>query len=161
MDTGEQEAIIGRTKLDDVELDDAVSGQRSHKTLTTITDENGVEHDILRDDMPFGPPRSGEFGTYFIGYARNLSVIERMLERMFIGDPPGDHDRLLDFSTPLTGTTFLRAPIQHSLRVSTRSSPMSHRVGAEHHRVAGDSVRQTRDTSLGIGSLNLPSRERQ
>ena len=102
----QQEAIIDRTKLDNVELDDAVSGQRSHKTLATIEDENGDEHDILRDNMPFGSPSSGEFGTYFIGYSRRLWVIERMLQRMFIGDPPGLHDRLLDFSKPLTGTTF-------------------------------------------------------
>jgi putative iron-dependent peroxidase len=102
----QQEAIIGRTKLDNVELDDAASGQRSHKTLATIEDENGDEHDILRDNMPFGSPGSGEFGTYFIGYSRRLWVIERMLQRMFIGDPPGLHDRLLDFSKPLTGTTF-------------------------------------------------------
>lgn len=102
----QQEAIIGRTKLDNVELDDAESGQRSHKTLATIEDENGDEHDILRDNMPFGSPGSGEFGTYFIGYSRRLWVIERMLQRMFVGEPPGLHDRLLDFSTPLTGTTF-------------------------------------------------------
>jgi len=103
----QQEAIIGRTKLDNIELDDADSDkQKAHKTLATIEDENGNEHDILRDNMPFGSPGSGEFGTYFIGYSRRLWVIERMLERMFIGDPPGLHDRLLDFSTPLTGTTF-------------------------------------------------------
>ncbi|KAJ5735964.1 uncharacterized protein N7483_001089 [Penicillium malachiteum] len=102
----QQEKIIGRTKFDNVELDDAVSGQRSHKTLNTIEDEQGDEHDILRDNMPFGSPGSGEFGTYFIGYTRRLWVIEKMLERMFLGDPPGLHDRLLDFSTPLTGTTF-------------------------------------------------------
>lgn len=102
----QQEAIIGRTKLDNIELDDAESGQQSHKTLATIEDENGDEHDILRDNMPFGSPASGEFGTYFIGYSRRLWVIERMLQRMFIGDPPGLHDRLLNFSKPLTGTTF-------------------------------------------------------
>ena len=102
----QQEAIIGRTKLDNIELDDASSGQRSHKTLATIEDENGDEHDILRDNMPFGSPGLGEFGTYFIGYSRRLWVIERMLQRMFVGDPPGLHDRLLDFSKPLTGTTF-------------------------------------------------------
>lgn len=102
----QQEAIIGRTKLDNVELNDAASGQRSHKTLATIEDENGDEHEILRDNMPFGSPGSGEFGTYFIGYSRRLWVIERMLQRMFVGDPPGLHDRLLDFSKPLTGTTF-------------------------------------------------------
>lgn len=102
----QQEAVIGRTKLDNVELDDAESGQRSHKTLTTIEDENGVEHEIVRDNMPFGSPASGDLGTYFIGYTRNLWVIERMLQRMFIGDPPGLHDRILDVSKPVTGTTF-------------------------------------------------------
>ena len=56
--------------------------------------------------MPFASPARGEYGTYFIGYTRRLWVLERMLERMFVGDPPGLHDRLLDFSTPRTGTTF-------------------------------------------------------
>jgi putative iron-dependent peroxidase len=107
--TEQQEQIIGRTKADGVELDDATSGQKSHKTLTTITDEDG-EHDILRDNMPFGRPGAGEFGTYFIGYSRHLWVIERMLERMFVGDPPGLHDRILDFSTPQTGGTFFVPP---------------------------------------------------
>src|SRR5271154_7011591 len=105
--TEAQEAIIGRSKWDNIELDDAAKGtQASHKTLATIEDEHGVEHDILRDNMPFGNPGSGEFGTYFIGYSRNLWVIEKMLQRMFIGNPPGLHDRLLDYSTPLTGCTF-------------------------------------------------------
>ncbi|MDM4763027.1 Dyp-type peroxidase [Galbitalea sp. SE-J8] len=103
--TEQQEAIIGRRKADNTELDDAVSGQKSHKTLSTIEDDEG-EHDILRDNMPFGTPGSGAFGTYFIGYSRHLWVTERMLERMFIGDPPGLHDRLLDFSTPVVGCTF-------------------------------------------------------
>jgi putative iron-dependent peroxidase len=106
MKTEEQEAIIGRTKLNNIELDDAESGQQSHKTLASIEDENGDEYSILRDNMPFGSPGSGEFGTYFIGYSRRLWVIERMLDRMFKGNPPGLHDRLLDFSKPLTGTTF-------------------------------------------------------
>lgn len=104
--TESQEAILGRTKLENIELDDATSGQRSHKTLTTIEDKDGKEHEILRDNMPFGSPGSGQFGTYFIGYSRRLWVIERMMQRMFAGDPPGMHDRLLDFSKPLTGTTF-------------------------------------------------------
>ncbi|MFT4211665.1 MAG: Dyp-type peroxidase [Microbacterium sp.] len=100
-----QEAVIGRTKFDNVELDDATSGQRSHKTLATITDADG-EHDILRDNMPFGAPGAAEFGTYFIGYSRRLWVIERMLQRMFVGEPAGLHDRILDFSRAVTGSTF-------------------------------------------------------
>lgn len=104
--TEEQEAVMGRTKADNVELDDAAAdAQKAHKTLATIEDEAG-EHDIVRDNMPFARPGSGEHGTYFIGYSRRLWVIERMLERMFIGDPPGKHDRLLDFSTPATGSAY-------------------------------------------------------
>lgn len=104
--TEQQEAIIGHRKADNLELDDEpAEAQKAHKTLATISDESG-EHDILRDNMPFGSPAAGEFGTYFIGYSRRLWVVERMLERMFVGDPPGLHDRLLDFSTAKTGTTF-------------------------------------------------------
>ncbi|KAH8699231.1 hypothetical protein BGW36DRAFT_293289 [Talaromyces proteolyticus] len=102
-----QEAIVGRTKIDNIELDDAAADQQqSHKSLATITDEDDNEYSILRDNMPFGSPGSGQFGTYFIGYSRRLWVIEKMLERMFIGSPPGLHDRILDFSTPVTGTVF-------------------------------------------------------
>jgi porphyrinogen peroxidase len=105
LSVAEQEAIIGRTKSDNVELDD-VNGRKSHKSLNTIVDANGVEHDILRDNMPFGRPGQGEFGTYFIGYARDLSVIEQMLRNMFVGDPVGEYDRILDVSAAVTGTTF-------------------------------------------------------
>ncbi|KUJ09555.1 Dyp-type peroxidase [Mollisia scopiformis] len=102
-----QEAIIGRTKWDNIELPDgSASSQKAHKTLATVEDEDGNEHDILRDNMPFGSPGAGEFGTYFIGYSRKLWVIEKMMERMFVGVPEGMHDRLLDYSTAVTGTTF-------------------------------------------------------
>ena len=103
----DQETIIGRTKLDNRELPDLTGpAQKSHKTLSTITDAEGVEHDILRNNMPFGSPAGKEFGTYFIGYAADLSVTEQMLRRMFVGDPVGKHDRILDFSTAHTGCTF-------------------------------------------------------
>jgi porphyrinogen peroxidase len=105
LSVAEQEAIIGRTKVDNVELEDA-NGRRSHKSLNTIVDTNGIEHHILRDNMPFGRPGQAEFGTYFIGYARELSVIEQMIRNMFMGDPVGEYDRLLDFSSVVTGTTF-------------------------------------------------------
>jgi porphyrinogen peroxidase len=100
-----QEEIIGRTKFDNVELPDAQDGQKSHKTLCTIIDADG-EHPILRDNMPFAVPGLGQYGTYFIGYSRHLWVIERMIERMFIGDPPPLHDRILDFSKAVAGVTF-------------------------------------------------------
>ncbi|KAI0432575.1 Dyp-type peroxidase [Xylaria sp. FL1042] len=116
LSTEQQEAIIGRTKSDNVELDDADDGkQQAHKTLATIEDESGEEHAVLRDNMPFGSPSAGQYGTYFIAYSRNLWVVEKMMERMFVGDPPGLHDRILDFSTPVTGSTFF-APSLSSLK---------------------------------------------
>ena len=100
-----QEKIIGRYKLSDIEMDDATKPAYAHSALTSI-EENGKELKILRDNMPFGRAGYGEFGTYFIGYARTPRTTEQMLENMFVGRPPGNYDRLLDFSRPVTGTLF-------------------------------------------------------
>jgi porphyrinogen peroxidase len=100
-----QERIIGRSKLSDIELDDAVKPASAHNALTTIV-EDGREVKILRDNMPFGSAARGEFGTYFIGYARSPRPIEQMLVNMFVGRPPGNYDRLLDFSRAVTGNLF-------------------------------------------------------
>jgi len=105
LSTEAQERIIGRKKLSDIELADSVKPTSAHSALTTIV-ENGEEKKILRDNMPFGRPGQGEFGTYFIGYSRSPHTTEQMLENMFIGRPPGNYDRLLDFSTALTGCLF-------------------------------------------------------
>ncbi|ANN58566.1 peroxidase [Mesorhizobium loti NZP2037] len=113
--TPEQEAIIGRTKIDNIEIDDDDAPRKSHKSLATIEDADGNEYDILRDNMPFGRPGQNEFGTYFIGYSRYLWVTEKMLQRMYVGDPPGAYDRLLDVSTPQTGTIFF-APTRPMLQ---------------------------------------------
>jgi putative iron-dependent peroxidase len=101
----QQEKIIGRTKLSDIELDDDVKPTYAHNALNTIVID-GEEIDIVRDNMPFGSVGSGEFGTYFIGYARSPATTEQMLENMFIGSPPGNYDRILDFSTAVTGSLF-------------------------------------------------------
>ena len=101
----QQEKIIGRKKLSDVELDDADKPSYAHNVLTSI-EENGEALEIMRDNMPFGNAGKGEYGTYFIGYARSPARIERMLDNMFIGNPPGNYDRLLDFSRAVTGSLF-------------------------------------------------------
>jgi putative iron-dependent peroxidase len=105
LSTEAQERIIGRTKLSDIELDDAVKPTSAHNALTTIV-EDGKEIKIIRDNMPFGRAGTAEFGTYFIGYARSPRTIEKMLENMFVGNPPGNYDRLLDFSRAMTGNLF-------------------------------------------------------
>ncbi|HEU0230808.1 MAG TPA: Dyp-type peroxidase [Burkholderiaceae bacterium] len=100
-----QEKIIGRGKQSNIELDDDVKPTWAHNALTVI-EEDGEELDIVRGNMPFGDVGKGEFGTYFIGYARTPRRIEQMLENMFIGRPQGNYDRLLDFSRAVTGSLF-------------------------------------------------------
>lgn len=103
--TEKQEGIVGRKKLNDVELDEKVKPSFAHNALTKIV-HNGKEVKILRDNMPFGNAGQKEFGTYFIGYSRNPKTIEEMLHNMFVGKPPGNYDHLLDYSKPVTGSLF-------------------------------------------------------
>lgn len=106
LSTEEQEKVIGRTKLDDVELDDDVKPSNSHVALNDIADEDGNDLDIYRLNMAFGSVGDNEYGTYFIGYAKDPGITERMLRNMFIGEPEGNYDRILDFSEPKTGALF-------------------------------------------------------
>ena len=106
LSTEEQERAIGRRKYDDRELGDDEKPENAHNAVTNIQDAEGNELKIVRDNMPFANPARGEFGTYFIGYARTFSTTRTMLEHMFIGEPVGNTDRLLDFSTAVTGTLF-------------------------------------------------------
>lgn len=168
----EQEAAFGRTKLSDMEFDDDDKAPNSHLILNTIEDEDGTEHKIVRDNMVFGSVESGEFGTYFIGYAADASVTEQMLENMFIGDPPGTYDRILDFSTAETGNLFF-VPSQDFLDDPDGELPAADGLtgldfGTEDSAADGESTEsatssedntaetaddEDSDGSLGIGSL--------
>lgn len=149
--TETQERIIGRTKLSDIELDDTVKPSFAHNALTTIT-ENGKEVKILRDNMPFGSVAEKEFGTYFIGYSRSPRTIEQMLENMFIGRPPGNYDRLLDFSTATTGILFF-VPSATFLDSIGDDPPPAGQTASDAPVTAAPQPAPKRDGSLGIGSL--------
>jgi porphyrinogen peroxidase len=140
--TEEQERAIGRTKLSDLELPDEVKPANSHVALNTIVDEDGEEQQIMRFNMPFGSVGAGEFGTYFIGYASSPDVIEQMLTNMFIGKPPGTYDRILDFSTAVTGNLFFVPTID-----VLEDPPPAEAAQAPAVEPAQD------DGSLGIGDL--------
>jgi len=148
--TETQEKIIGRAKLSDVELDDSVKPTSAHNALTTIV-ENGVERKIYRANGAFGQPGKGEFGTYFIGYARSPRVIEQMLQNMFIGRPPGNYDRLLDVSCAITGTLFFVPPL--TLLEAVTSQVVTPTVAAETSIESSPPGEAANDGSLGIGSL--------
>jgi putative iron-dependent peroxidase len=102
----DQERAVGRTKLENVELAEGVQPANSHVALNVINDDSGAQQQILRRNLSFGAVGEELFGTYFIGYAADPDVLERMLRNMFVGDPPGNHDRILDFSRAVTGTLF-------------------------------------------------------
>ena len=106
LSTEEQEKVVGRRKYNDLELSDEEKPENAHNVVTNIEGKDGSELKIVRANMPFANPSKGEFGTYFIGYANTFSTTRRMLENMFIGDPVGNSDRLLEFSTAVTGTLF-------------------------------------------------------
>ena len=166
LSTEEQEKIIGRKKLSDIELDDSVKPTSAHNALTTIV-EDGKEIKILRDNMPFGSPASGEFGTYFIGYSRSPRTIETMLDNMFIGRPPGNYDRLLDFSRAVTGSLFF-VPSATFLENVTPGRPTADHAGEGQLALANSagapataepsSTAAVDDGSLGIGSLKGDTR---
>jgi|SRR5580658_473462 putative iron-dependent peroxidase len=145
--TEAQEKIIGRTKVSDIELDDSVKPSSAHNALTVI-EENGREIKILRDNMPFGRPGQGEFGTYFIGYSRSPRTIEQMLENMFVGRPPGNYDRILDFSIAVTGNLFF-IPTATFLDNVSPDQPAMASAPVETSAPRAPS----KDGSLGIGSL--------
>jgi putative iron-dependent peroxidase len=153
----EQERIIGRTKLSDIELADDVKPTYAHNALNTIV-VDGEEIDIVRDNMPFGTIGSGEFGTYFIGYARSPDVTEQMLSNMFIGSPPGNYDRILDFSTAVTGSLFF-VPSQAMLDglADLAPAPAPERPAPDDPAPAGPAPGGSAAGAGASGSLNIGS----
>lgn len=158
LSVGEQERVIGRSKLEDIEMSDAQKPANSHVALNDLDPVDGRKREIVRDNMPFGRVGSAEFGTYFIGYAADPAVTETMLENMVVGDPPGTYDRILDFSTAMTGGLFFAPPRSFLDDPSTVAA----RPSATAETTPNDGtapVAAPADGSLGIGSLkNTESR---
>jgi porphyrinogen peroxidase len=154
LSTEAQERIIGRAKLSDIELDDSIKPTSAHNALTSIT-ENGKDLQILRDNMPFGNTATGEFGTYFIGYCRTPRITEQMIENMFVGRPPGNYDRLLDFSRAATGTLFFVPSL--SFLESVSDEPVTAMPAAAPPAEPAPST-AVASGSLGIGSLKGETR---
>jgi len=153
LSTEAQERIIGRKKLSDIELDESIKPTCSHSSLNTIS-EKGKEIKILRDNMPFGRPTQGEFGTYFIGYSKSASTIELMLQNMFVGRPPGNYDRLLDFSRAVTGNLFF-VPSATFLEDVSDEPPAD--AASANGAQAMDEACQSAPTNGGDGSLGIGS----
>lgn len=138
----QQEKVFGRHKWSDVEMPENIKPSNSHSALANV----GDDLKIIRDNMPFGNMSTNEMGTYFIAYASTFTTVKKMLNNMFIGSPEGNYDRLLDFSTPKTGSLFYVPSVTFLKNVA------SGEPGVEF----GDELRpgsSVADGSLNIGSL--------
>jgi porphyrinogen peroxidase len=153
----DQEKVIGRSKLSDIEMADDVKPANSHVALNTIVGPDGQERSILRANMPFGEVGRGEFGTYYIGYAATPSVTEQMLVNMFIGSPPGNYDRILDFSTAVTGSLYFAPSADFLDDLPDPPGPAgSGSAGGSEPEAASGSAD---NGSLGIGSLKRSNQQ--
>src|ERR1700678_645471 len=101
-----QEHIMGRTKLDSIELENKPLD--SH-VARTDQDEYG---NIFRRNMPYG--KVDDHGTVFVGFSSDQRRLSRMLERM-AGLVTGTRDALTRFTQPLTGSYYF-VPAAESLR---------------------------------------------
>lgn len=108
-----QEHVMGRTKLESIELDDDVKPENAHVARTVVKDDEGEELEILRHSLPYGDGR-GDQGLFFIAYTQDLTRIDKMLVRMFGTSGDGIHDRLLHFVTALDGAYYF-APSEELL----------------------------------------------
>ncbi|MCW2494253.1 Dyp-type peroxidase [Jatrophihabitans sp.] len=103
----DQERVIGRSKPDSVELDEAVMPADSHVSRTVV-EEEGAELKIYRRNTAYGAVT--EHGTMFVGFCATQHPLQIMLERMAgVGD--GVRDALTRYTTPLTGAYYVAPSI--------------------------------------------------
>lgn len=107
----EQEAVIGRTKPDSIELEGDAMSDDSHVSRTDVS-EDGVALKIYRRSAPFGSV--SEKGLYFLAFSCAVRRFDVQLHRMFGVSDDGLHDRIIEFSEPVTSSYWF-APSQESL----------------------------------------------
>jgi porphyrinogen peroxidase len=110
----QQELVMGRTKLDSIELENKPAN--SH-VARTDQDEFG---NIFRRNMPYGSV--DDHGTVFVGFSADQSRLSRMLDSM-AGLITGTRDALTRYTQPLTGSYYF-VPSVESLR-RLRGNPTS------------------------------------
>jgi porphyrinogen peroxidase len=112
----EQQRVIGRTKLESIELDDDAKPEWSHIARTVI-EEDGEELEVFRRSVPYGTVT--EHGLYFIAFTHDPSRLDRMVARMY-GTADGVTDRLLDFTRAVSGSYFFTPSLESLARLVER-----------------------------------------
>lgn len=95
-----QSKVIGRSKMDDIELSDEEKPVWAHNAKSKVI-MNDVEQKMFRQNRPFG--NATEHGTMFVGFAGNPDVLTTSIKQMITADKDGFYDRLLDFVQAKTG----------------------------------------------------------
>jgi putative iron-dependent peroxidase len=104
----DQEAVVGRSKEDNIEFSAADRQPYAHINKGKATAADGSEIPMYRQNMPYG--NSIENGTYFIGFAKSPEVIDSALRKMIIADSQGQYDHLLDYTRAVTGVIYFAPP---------------------------------------------------
>ena len=146
----EQEKVFGRYKQSDIEMPERVKPDNSHSALANVGDDLKV----IRENMPFGNMSTNEMGTYFIAYASTFSTVKKMLTRMYIGEPAGNYDRLLDFSTPLTGTLFFVPTMDMLSQMAGGAFAPGEQINVKQDNSGDSNMGNKQEGSLGIGAIN-------
>jgi putative iron-dependent peroxidase len=106
--TADQERVFGRTKRASIELQGDAKPPTAHIARVEIDDEAGNELPIYRRSVPYGTV--DEAGLYFVAFSADRTRYDRMLARMFGTDGDGRHDRLTEFSRPVSGAYYFAPP---------------------------------------------------
>ena len=108
-----QERVMGRTKLDSVELDD-----RPADSHVASTDQETFG-DIFRRNMPFGTVT--RHGTVFVGFSADQRRLAAMLDSM-AGLTTGVRDALTRYTRPVSGAYYF-VPSVEALRDRAAVTP--------------------------------------
>lgn len=104
LDVAEQERVFGRTKADSVALPKDVRPSDSHIALAEIHDADGEEREVFRRSTPYGDV--AERGLYFLAFSAERDRFDAMFAQIYGTDGRAERDRLLDFSTPVSGAYY-------------------------------------------------------
>lgn len=104
--SGEQDAIVGRRKSDNAELEDAPASAHVKRTAQESFEPEAF---VVRRSMPFSD--GAQAGLLFLAFGHSLEAYEAQLRRM-AGLNDGIVDALFRFSRPTSGGYYWCPPLQ-------------------------------------------------
>jgi putative iron-dependent peroxidase len=110
-----QDAMIGRRREDNAEIDDAPPSAHVKRTAQESFDPQAF---VLRRSMPWA--EGARAGLVFVAFGRSFDAFEAQMRRM-VGAEDGITDALFRFTRPLTGAYFWCPPLAGDGRLDLRA----------------------------------------